>query len=209
MALSAKEVQQAKGFAIFLAVAAVGLYWYMLWNPARTARTDAEPPADEPGLLQLQERVDSLRAEVDTIRSQLAAGELENLAAEIAEDSAQLTMMRHLVPEANDVPALLETIAGRAALRGLAMGSFGRQGAMEPGELFDELRYEIAVVGHYDQIGEFLADIASLPRIMVPYNVVLQPAEQAEARQFGDTTGALLVVSLNLRTFVKRTGEGQ
>jgi Tfp pilus assembly protein PilO len=208
MALSAKEVQQAKGFAIFLAVAAVGLYWYMLWNPARTARTDAEPPADEPGLLQREEIVDSLRAEIDTIRSQLAAGELEDLAAEITRDSAQLAMMRQLVPAANDVPGLVDMIAGRATLRGLEMGDFQRQG-QEPGELFDELRYQLIVVGRYDQVGEFLTDIASLPRIMVPYNVVLTPVSEQDAVMFGDTTGALLEVSLNLRTFVKRTGEGQ
>ena len=35
------------------------------------------------------------------------------------------------------------------------------------------LHLQLAVVGRYDQIGEFLADIASLRRIIVPYDVSL------------------------------------
>jgi Tfp pilus assembly protein PilO len=59
------------------------------------------------------------------------------------------------------------------------------------------------MIGRYDQIGEMLSDIGSLPRIMVPYDVRLSPASSEARRVFGDTTGTLLEVSFQLRTYVK------
>ena len=58
--------------------------------------------------------------------------------------------------------------------------------------------------GHYDQIGEFLADVSSLPRIMVPQALVLRAASQQTQKLVGDTLGALLEASFDLRTYVKR-----
>ena len=50
---------------------------------------------------------------------------------------------------------------------------------------------------------EFLADIASLTRIVVPQDVVIRPAEQQVQRFVGDTAGALLYGAFTIRTFVK------
>ena len=48
---------------------------------------------------------------------------------------------------------------------------------VEPGPApFDTYKYNISVIGHYDQIGEFLADVASLQRIIVPYDVCVAAA---------------------------------
>ena len=63
-------------------------------------------------------------------------------------------------------------------------------------------RYEFVVVGHYHQVAEFLTDIASLRRIMVPGDVKLVAASQAQARAFGDTT-AMLEAHFTVRTYVK------
>jgi Tfp pilus assembly protein PilO len=65
---------------------------------------------------------------------------------------------------------------------------------------FDIYRYRFQVYGHYDQIGEFLADVASLSRIMVPQDLVLRPASQQTQKLVGDTLGALLEASFDLRT---------
>ena len=54
---------------------------------------------------------------------------------------------------------------------------------------FDIYRYRLQVYGHYDQIGEFLADVASLPRIMVPQRLVLKPAGQQTQRLVGRHDG--------------------
>jgi Tfp pilus assembly protein PilO len=59
------------------------------------------------------------------------------------------------------------------------------------------------VYGHYDQLGEYLADIASLPRIVVPQEVTLSAASPAAQKLLADTTGALLLAEFSIRTFVK------
>ena len=61
----------------------------------------------------------------------------------------------------------------------------------------------MSVVGHYDQIGEFLADIASLDRIIVPIDLQLTAASQTAAKLQSDSTGALLEARFQIRTYVK------
>lgn len=200
MALSAKEVQQAKGFAIFLAVAAVGVYWYFLWNPKRIDPVE--------GLVMIQQQIDSLQAAVDSARADLAAGTIESLEERIAGYESSLGVMRELVPSGNDLPNLIDTITSRATLRDVTVAQWTPL-AVEPGVQFDIYRYRFSVFGHFDQVGEFLADVASLPRIMVPYEVALEPAGELAQQAYADTTGALLEATFILRTFVKRTGGDQ
>src|SRR5258708_16162301 len=61
----------------------------------------------------------------------------------------------------------------------------------------------MAVVGHYDQIGECLSDVASLPRIVVPQDLLLKPATSQTQKYLSDTLGALLEAQFVIRTFVK------
>jgi Tfp pilus assembly protein PilO len=68
----------------------------------------------------------------------------------------------------------------------------------------------MSVIGRYDQIGQFLADVASLQRIIVPYDLVLDQANPNAAKAMGDTTGALLEAKFQVRTFVKSSAaEGE
>ena len=54
---------------------------------------------------------------------------------------------------------------------------------VEPGPApFDTYKYNMSVIGHYDQIGEFLADVASLQRIIVPYDLSVAPANRPRPR---------------------------
>ena len=73
----------------------------------------------------------------------------------------------------------------------------------EVGQPFDTYRYRLEVYGHYDQIGEFLADVAGLPRIIVSQELTLKAALDNTQRLLADTTGGLLEADLTLRTYVK------
>src|SRR5205814_10706505 len=75
--------------------------------------------------------------------------------------------------------------------------------AVEPGQPFDTYRYRVEILGHYDELGELLSDIASLPRIVVPQEVSLRLAQQQAQKVLGDTVGALLEAQFSIRTFVK------
>jgi len=110
--------------------------------------------------------------------------------------------MRRLVPEQNEVATLLENISTRAKVRGVTLGKF-QPIAVEPGQPFDTYKYRFEVYGHFDQIGEFLTDVASLQRIMVPQDVTMHEATQGTQRLLGDTLGGLLEVGLIVRTYVK------
>ena len=59
------------------------------------------------------------------------------------------------------------------------------------------------MLGHYDQIGAFLADVASLQRIIVPVDVSLLAAPAPASKALGDSTGALLEAKFQIRTYVK------
>jgi len=120
----------------------------------------------------------------------------------VAEYQANLVVMRQLVPEQNEVATLLENISTRAKVRGVTLGKFQPM-AVEPGQPFDTYKYRFEVYGHFDQIGEFLTDIASLKRIMVPQDVTMHEATQPTQRLLGDTLGGLLEVGMIVRTYVK------
>ena len=61
-------------------------------------------------------------------------------------------------------------------------------------------KYKIRVMGHYDQIGEFLGDIAA-SSASSSRSISLAPANPAKA--LGDTTGAMLEAKFQIRTYVK------
>ena len=171
-----------------------------------------------------QTEIDSLNTIVRKAKTDLASGSVESMRRAVEQYRAALGLMRRLVPEQNEVPSLLEDISNRAKVRGVSLGSFqpmppepGPALALtfrEPGDTttargpakpaFDIYRYRLQVYGHYDQVGEFLADVASLPRIMVPQGLALTPATQQTQKLVGDTLGALLEASFDLRTYVKR-----
>jgi len=148
--------------------------------------------------------IDSLQRIVDAAKQDLASGSVEDLRRRVAEYSAALELMRRLVPEGSEVPALMDDISTKAKVRGVTLGKL-QPLTPEPGQPFDTYRYRLEVYGHFDQIGEFLADVASLPRIVVPQELVLSPAKQQAQRLLGDTLGALLLAEFSIRTYVKST----
>ena len=195
MALSQKDRQQLLVLLIIIAAAGGGAFWY-LWRAPQAAE-----------ITQLEIEIDSLRATVDSARRDLASGTVESLRQRVADYEASLGLMRRLVPLENEVPSLIDDIASRATLRGVHIQEINPQSVDAEG-MFDTHRYRVSVVGHYDEIGEFLADVASLPRIMVPYELTLGIAPLTAQVAYGDTTGALLQAQFQLRTFVKPPATG-
>lgn len=148
----------------------------------------------------VQTRIDSMEAQVSRAKRDVARGVLAQLDQRLAEFTSNLALMRQLVPVSSEVPNLLDDITSRAKMRGANLGGFQPQ-TVESGSPFDTQRYRLTVQGQYDQVGEFLTDIASLPRIIVPYDVHLTRATGPAA----DTTkqGAPLTATFAIRTYVK------
>jgi type IV pilus assembly protein PilO len=195
MALSDKDKKQLLGLAIFVALAGAGAFFYFLHMPAAAK------------LAETQARIDQLSAQVDSARRDLARGSVEALRQRVEGYQGAVRLMRRLVPEANEVPNLIDDVSSRAKRRGINVAQFTPVG-VEPGSPFETHRYRWSVVGRYDQVGEFLSDIGSLPRIMVAHDVSVSPATATAARVYNDSSGALLEVAFQLRTFVKPPGGG-
>jgi type IV pilus assembly protein PilO len=192
MALGFPKDQRSQMMLILVVLALGGGYAYYDYVHS--------PAADAIDLL--QKRYDSLSAVVDKAKADLANGSVEDLRRKADEYAADLVLMRQLVPEKNDVPNLLDDISTKMKIRGVTQQQFSPM-SVDHGTPFDTYQYKLSVYGHYDQLGEFLADIASMPRIVVPQNVSLKPATANVMKLLGDTLGGLLEADLTLRTFVK------
>ena len=195
MALGLPTDQRGQIMALLILVAAAGGYffWTMVHKPTvqkiGAARTEA----------------DSLEKIVEAAKRDLASGSIEDLRRRVEEYQGSLELMRRLVPDKNEVPSLIDDISTKAKIRGITLGKI-QPLAPEPGSPFDTYRYRLEIFGHYDQIGEYLADIASLPRIVVPQEVTLSSATPAAQKLLADTAGALLLAEFSIRTFVKSAG---
>jgi type IV pilus assembly protein PilO len=151
----------------------------------------------------VQDSITTLTAETDSARAQLAEGTMEDLRRRLNNYRISLELMRRLVPERNEVPNLLDAITTRARIRGVNLSQVSPLGLTSGPAPFDTQAYQLSVLGHYDQIGEFLADIASLERIIVPLDLKLAQAPAQSAKALGDSTGAMLEAKFLIRTYVK------
>ena len=196
MALGEKEKKQLFGFLAALGLGAIAGFWFYWPHPASVKQiTD----------LQVKITKDSLQ--VDSAKQDLARGSVEALRQRVKDYEGAVRLMRRLVPSAGEVPNLIDDVSSRAKHRGITVAQFSPL-AVEEGNPFQTHRYHFGVVGRFDQVGEFLADVGSLGRIMVPYDVTLGPATQQAQKVAGDSSGALLQVEFNLRAYVKPPGAG-
>ncbi len=151
----------------------------------------------------LSDSIATLDAATDSAKRELARGTVEDLRKRLDIYRGSLSLLRRLVPDRNEVPNLLDDISTRSRIRGVTLSQVVPQ-AVEAGPApFDTHRYTLSVIGHYDQIGAFLADVASLQRIIVPFDLSMAAANAVSSKALGDTTGAMLEAKFQIRTFVK------
>jgi type IV pilus assembly protein PilO len=167
------------------------------------------PIVNAPGLSQLgatrdslQVQIDSIQTQVDSAKRDVQRGTVRQLEEALNQYRASLELMRQLVPLSGEVPNLLDDISSRAKIRGATVVTFVPQ-PLESGSPFDTQRFRFTVTGQYDQIGEFLTDIASLPRIIVPYDLVITRIQSPAADSALLANVALLQASFQIRTYVK------
>lgn len=191
MAMSEKERKQLLWFLIVAPVLVIAAFWVYVRQPR------VEEAAE------MSHQIDSLRAAVDTARADLRSGTVEDLQLRLEDYQASLNLMRQLVPTDAEVANLINDISDRAKLRNVRIADLSPLG-YEEGNRLRVARYRFVVLGHYDDVGGFLSDIASLPRIMVPTGLTIQIATDQTATSLGDTTGSMLQATFELRAFVKQ-----
>jgi type IV pilus assembly protein PilO len=151
----------------------------------------------------VRDTIRSLEAATDSAKKELARGTVADVRKRLDSYRGSLTLLRRLVPERNEVPNLLDDISTRSKIRGVTLSQVVPQ-PVEPGpQPFNTYKYNMSVIGKYDQIGQFLADVASLQRIIVPYDLTVTAANSGAAKALGDSTGSLLEAKFLIRTYVK------
>src|SRR5690349_24407075 len=140
-------------------------------------------------IVAMKDTIGRLDAATDSAKKELAKGTVEDLRKRLDTYRGSLALLRRLVPERNEVPNLLDDISSRSRIRGVTLSQVVPL-PVEPGPApFDTYKYNMSVIGHYDQIGQFLADVSSLQRIIVPYDLSVTAAGKAAAKALGDTNG--------------------
>jgi type IV pilus assembly protein PilO len=154
-------------------------------------------------IVAMRDTISRFEAATDSAKRELARGTVADVRKRLETYRSSLVLLRRLVPERNEVPNLLDDISSRGKIRGVTLSQVVPQ-PVEPGPApFDTYKYNMSVIGRYDQIGQFLADVASLQRIIVPYDLTVSAATSSAAKVLGDSTDALLEAKFQIRTYVK------
>jgi len=181
---------------IMLLVAVAGFlgavaYWNWVYSPADVA------------LDTTRQHIEKLDVSNQRAKAVMARGSVEKLQAESKLLAGNLELMRSLIPAGNEVPALLDQILGAARRTGLEFSNFAPT-ATVPGESFDTYRFKMSMQGSYHQIGELLAAIGSLRRVIVPVNVSLT-ASTTRAARANRPDERILTANFDIQTYVVRT----
>jgi type IV pilus assembly protein PilO len=91
----------------------------------------------------------------------------------------QLLAVEGLIPSNEELPDLLNAIAAEAQRSGVELARIQPTGATQE-DYYTRREYALSVRGGYHQIGEFLTRVGSLPRIITPINLNMQPDGQAD-----------------------------
>jgi type IV pilus assembly protein PilO len=151
----------------------------------------------------VRDTIAKLEAATDSAKKELARGSVADVRKRLESYRSSLLLLRRLVPERNEVPNLLDDISTRSKIRGVTLSQVVPQPVEAGPAPFDTYSYNMSVIGKYDAIGQFLADVASLQRVIVPYNLSIAAANSSSAKALGDSTGSLLEARFQVRTYVK------
>ncbi len=178
------------GGTAFVAAALVIYYFLQVWQPKR----------DE--LIATEAHAESLVVMNQAAKSEMAQGRTAQLSAEAARLSADLEVMRRLVPTGNEVPALLDQVSTAARRVGLEIADVQPLPSLA-GDQYEAYKYRLSVRGAYHEIGVLLTNIGSLQRIVAPINLTLVPIS-TDARAPKRHKVQALEARFEIQTYVAR-----
>jgi type IV pilus assembly protein PilO len=158
---------------LVVALLSIGLavvYQQLVWTPKNK------------DLTMIAVRLDTLDSLNKLAKSEVAKGTATKMKQEADTYARELAELRHLVPMENEVPALLESISTAARHAGLELSDVQPDGIVD-GDQFNTYKYKLGVTGAYHQVGEFLANVGSLSRIVAPINLTLTPTSRVGERK--------------------------
>lgn len=151
--------------ALLLGVLAVAVFYgfWAYWYSPRKAEVD-----------EMTARLEQLESENNRARIIATRGGTD-LQERLALYERHVDRLEKLIPQSEEVPALLNEITAEARRMGLNRGDLAslRPDQNEAGAFYTKQSYEVEVIGDYHDIGRFLTSVASLPRIITPVDLDL------------------------------------
>jgi type IV pilus assembly protein PilO len=141
------------------------VYHQLVWSPKNVELTV------------IQTRLDTLDSLNKIAKAEVAKGSATKMKQEADAFARELTVLRHLVPTENEVPALLESVSTAARHAGLEISDIAPDGVLN-GDQYDTYRYKLGVTGPFHQVSEFLTNIGSMSRIVAPINLSIVPSSR-------------------------------
>ena len=126
----------------------------------------------------MEDRLEALEAQNRTAQILIEQGGEVAVEERLTEYRDQLVRVEGLIPSAEELPDLLDAISTEARRTGVDLSLIQPTGA-EVAEFYTRSTYDLAVIGSYHQIADFLTRVGSLPRIITPIglNVTVQEGE--------------------------------
>jgi type IV pilus assembly protein PilO len=181
-----KQVALLVGFLALAGIYAVFEYWH---TPRVQEVAELEARLD-----QIEDR--NRRAQIVAARG---GAELEE---RLAVYQRHIQRLEQLIPQSEEVPSLLNSIATEARRTRVDLGSLRPEPSV-PGEFYDRQSYEMAAVGEYHDVARFLTAVSSLPRIITPLD--MEVAQHTGANPRADVENPV-VARFRIQTYVLPSG---
>jgi type IV pilus assembly protein PilO len=159
-------------FAV-LPLLVLGAYWYFLHGDYRQEVTTMETRLE--------------RLETRNAQARARAPQGRELEERLEQFERHVVRLEQLVPRSEEVSQLLNQIHQRAEQSGVEVARF-TPGRTDPGPHYNQRTFEMTVLGSYHDVGRFLSEVGSLPRIITPTN--LRVRTNNVARREGTTVEA-------------------
>ncbi len=153
------------------------------------------------GIRGMEERLVRLEAHNLAARSAADRADEDGSPDRLVSDRERLAVAEGLIPSGDELPDLLDRIAAEAAAAGVELALI-RPAAVTGEGYYVRRGYDLAVLGSYHAIGDFLTRIGSLPRIVVPIDLALHPRDEPA----GADTGPRLEARFAIETYTTRHG---
>jgi type IV pilus assembly protein PilO len=113
---------------------------------------------------------------------------------------SHVSRLEALIPQREEVSALLNDITAESRRAGVEVASLTPE-PDEVGAFYTKHSYQIDVIGDFHDIGRFLTNIASLPRIITPVNLDIS-AFRGDATVLSPEFETPLTASLQIQTYI-------
>lgn len=153
---------------LFIAVVLVGGLLYLAHDNIYS------PRAEE--IAELEQRLETLEIQNAAARSLAESQGRSEVEQKLAQYRDQLRQVEGLIPSSEEVPDLLDAISAEAQRTGVELALIQPVGATAE-TFYTRRTYDLGVRGSYHELGAFLTEIASLPRIITPMGLSMTVAE--------------------------------